>query len=511
MIVNEKAKYVQEMSVKCFDIETGKLIVILNELDAKQLGILPLDRVEVLNSKSGKRITALADVTNSMVKENEIGLLKDVNNLLNCLNKQQVKVQAVEKPKSINYIKKKLNNQKLSEQELQEIVKDVNENRISEIELASFMTAVYIYGFDLDETTAMTKALIENGKKINFGKGKVLDKHSVGGINGRATMIVVPIISSQGFMIPKTSSRSITSCSGTADAMEVLTNVNLSFEQIKKITKKVGAVICWGGAVDLAPADDKIIKVEYPLSLDPDGQVVASVLAKKASVGSKYVVIDLPVGPDVKIKSKEKAREMAEKFIKVGKKLGIKVEALITNGTEPSGKAFGPVLEAKHVMEILEGKIFDNLAQKSCELAGALFELVGKTEKGKGTELAKKILKNGQALKKMKEIIKAQGGKIFSSKEIKLSKSKKIIKSTEEGEISRIKVKELGAIARIAGAPHDQKAGVLLLVEEGQKVKKDQPLFEIYGENSRKLFLAETYSKNNLPFEFQQIILEKYS
>lgn len=506
---NHHSSYIQIMKSKCLDIETGKPIVLLNEIDARELGLMPLDRVEIYNKKTKKSVIAIVDITDSLVKENEIGLFKNVCQMISGKKEDLVDVKAVPKPESLKFIKKKLDGEKLTDREIKDIVRDISLNKISEIELSAYMSAIYIHGLDLDETVSMTKALIENGKTISFTKDKILDKHSVGGINGRATMLIVPIVAAAGYSIPKTSSRSITSAAGTADAMEVLADVKLNFDKIKKITQKVGGVICWGGAVDLAPADDKIIKVEHPLSLDPEGQVIASVMAKKAAVGTKYLVIDLPIGQDVKIKTREQARGMAKKFVEVGKRLGIKVEVVITNGTEPSGKAFGPALEAKYVLEILEGKFFDNLAQKSCELAGTLFELVGKTKNG--TEYAKEILKSGKALKKMKEIIKAQGKRIDSSKEIHLAKFKQVIKSKYEGEISRIKVKELINIARISGAPFDKKAGVFLLVDEGQKIKKGQALFEIYAENKRKLELAKKHAIDIQPIELEKIILEKFS
>lgn len=500
--------YVKKMRTKCFDIEAGKLVAILHEKDAKELGLLKLDRVEIKNPQTKADTVTVADITSTMVKEGEIGIFKDVNERIAC--DAIVEVRAVPKPNSVWFIKKKMRGEKLTPDEITEIVKDIANNRLSEIEASSFMTSVYIHGFDLDETVSMTKALLYNGKKLKLSKTPVVDKHSIGGLNGRATMIVVPIVAAAGLYIPKTSSRAITSCGGTADSMEVLSNVSLSIDEIKRITETVGGVIVWGGSVDLAPADDKIIKIEYPLSLDPEGQVIASVLAKKASVGAQYVVIDLPVGPDVKVKTKERAEEMAKKFVEVGKKLGMKVEAVITNGDDPSGNAFGPALEAKHVMQILEGKIYDNLAQKSCELAGVLFELAGKVKDGKGFDLAKEILTSGKALKKMQEIIKAQGGKITNSNEIALSDMKSCIKANEDGDISKINVALLIRIARIAGAPADKKAGVYLHVETGKKVQKGDALFDIYAENQTKLALAEEFAKKNNVVELQKIILEKF-
>lgn len=500
--------FVQELKVKSFPIKTNRIIAILHEKDAKELGVLAGDRVELFNKKNGKSCTAVVDITHHSVKVDEIGLFEETTKKLSCKNAAPISVKATEQLRSLDLIRKKMTGEKLSPQEIGEIVDDIAEDRLSDIEATAFVSAVYMKGLDIEETTSMAKALIAKGNKMKFGKGIIVDKHSVGGTNGRASMIIVPIVATTGLLMPKTSSRSITSAAGTADSMEVLANVSLSMEKIRKITEKTGGVIAWGGAVDLAPADDKIIKIEHPLSLDPEGQVIASVLAKKASVGSKFVVIDLPVGKYVKINDKEKAFRMAKKFVTVGKELGMHVESVITDGEEPSGLAFGPALEAKYAMEILEGKRFDNLAQKSCELAGVLFEMVGSAKHGEGYEKALHILKSGKALKKMKEIIKAQGGKISSSDEIKLASLRKEFKAGAEGVVDEIDGKTLTKIARLAGAPSDLKAGVMIHKLIGEKVKTGEALMTIYAENAEKLKSAEQYALKNIPYKFKHIILQ---
>ncbi len=506
-------RYCHVLKVKPFHIHTGALVVVLNDVDAKELGIFANDRVRITNNKKKLSVVAVADITHSenhdFIKENEIGVFSEVIKRLDLKENDLVEVCAVELPKSVEFIKKKLNNQVLTAEEINEIVKDLDENRLSSIEASAFVSAVYVNGFNLDETVAMTRALSRNGQKISMDLSPIVDKHSIGGINGRVTMIVVPIVAAAGLFIPKTSSRSITSAAGTADAMEVLANVSLNFNQIKKITQKVGGVIAWGGALDLAPVDDKIIKIEHPLSLDPQGQVIASVMAKKHSVGSQFVVVDLPIGPGLKVSDKEAAEEMAKLFVQVGKKIGVKVESVLTDGTKPTGKAFGPALEAKYVLEVLENKFFDNLAQKSCELSGVLLELAGKCKKGQGFEKAKEILQSGKALDKMKEIIKAQGGKIFKSEDVELGKFVFEVKSESEGEISNINGPLLTQIARVAGAPADKKAGVLLHVEEGDNIKKGDLLFQIFASNERKFDSAKKAAKAS-SIQLEKTIIERF-
>ena len=500
--------YSQDLKVKNFQISTGKLVAILHTKDAQELGVMEGDRLELLNKNNGKRCVAVVDVTNFSVEHEQIGLFQEGIDKLEVKSGNKINVTPTGQLKSLDLIKKKMMGEKLSLEEITIIVKDISDERLSDIEATAFVSAIYMKGLDIDETISMTKALINDGNKIEFKKGTVVDKHSVGGVNGRATMIITPIIASTGLFMPKTSSRSITSAAGTADSMEVLADVCLSTDKIKKITETIGGVIAWGGAVDLAPADDKIIKIEHPLSLDPEGQVIASVLAKKASVGSKFVVIDLPVGKYVKIKDKEVAIRMAKKFVQVGKEVGMQVEAVITNGDEPSGPAFGPALEAKHALEVLEGKRFDNLAQKSCELAGALLEMVGKADAAKGYAMALEILQSGKALEKFKEIIKAQGGKIYASEDVPLAPYTKFFKAGTDGVIEEINTKLLTKIARIAGAPANKTAGLIIHKLVGEKVCEGDLLITIYAENKEKLQAAETFAYKNIPFSFKRIILQ---
>ncbi|MCX6802816.1 MAG: AMP phosphorylase [Candidatus Diapherotrites archaeon] len=503
--------YSLELKAKPFAINAGRHIAILHAETAARLGLHPLDRIEIQNREKKIRTATVIDTTDTVLKKDEIGLFSELAELLEAEDSHRLEVSAAGIPDSLNSIKKKLNGATITSEEIKSIVRDINSNKLSDIELSAFMTAVHIRGFDLNETVAMAQALSENGRKIKFDVSPIVDKHSIGGINGRATMLVVPIVAAAGLYIPKTSSRSITSAAGTADSMEVLANVNLSAAKVKEITEKEGGIIMWGGSLDLAPVDDKIIRVEYPLSQNPQGQVIASVIAKKAAVGSKFVVIDIPIGQGMKISDRQQGSAMAEKFIAVGRRMGMRVEAVLTDGSQPSGNAFGPALEAKNVMQILEGEYFDNLAQKSCELCGVLFELAGKTEAGQGFDYAKKILKSGKALTKMQQIIKAQGKRVNSSKKIEMAPYSAEIRAESEGEVARANVKKLIELAKIAGAPYDKKAGVLLNVEQGHAVEKGGVLYTIYSENKRKLALAEKLALASKPVEFEKIILEKIS
>jgi AMP phosphorylase len=347
---------------------------------------------------------------------------------------------------------------------------------------------------------------------LNLGKGKIiLDKHCIGGVAGnRTTMLVVPTIAAAELYIPKTSSRAITSASGTADTMELLANVNFNIDELKEMVIKAKGAIVWGGGMKLAPVDDKLIRVRHPLSLDPEGMLLASILAKKKSVGAKYVIIDIPVGRGVKIPYMEKANHLAKHFLNIGKSLGMTVEALITDGAEPVGNGVGPALECKDVLGVLEGNGPDDLRHKSILMSGKLLELSGKVKHGEGYNIAENIIKSGKALKKFREIIELQGGDAkvkATDMDAIIGAHSHIVRSESSGSIFHIDNKIISKIARLAGSPMDKGAGVYLHKLRGDKIRNGEPIFTIYAESSEKLSFAVKALKDLEPIEMRKMLL----
>lgn len=490
-----------------YEIETGKPIVVLNEDDVEDMGIHVSDRIKI--QKDGNTVTAIVDTTTSMVAAGEIGIFEEVKELLNIKTGDIVEVQATSRPKSVDFIKKKIAGEVLHGHEIRTIIQDIVDNNLSDIELSALVTASYINGYCMDEVVALTSAMVETGEYHDFGDDTV-DKHCIGGVAGnRTTMIIVPIIAAAGLTIPKTSSRAITSPAGTADTMEVLANVDFTIDELKEIVGKAGGCMVWGGSVNLAPADDKIIRAEYALSIDPEGQVLASVMAKKKSVDSDYLVIDIPVGKGSKIEDMEKAQSLAKKFIELGKRLDIETECLVTDGSAPIGNGIGPALEAIDVLKVLDGKGPVDLANKSLDLSGVLLELSGKVSKGEGRKLAGKILNSGKAKRKMAEIIKLQGGdpKIKAS-DIKVGEHAFEVLSESKGRVKHIDSKLISRVARAAGAPRDKGAGVYLHVGVGDKVAVNQLLYTIYSEIEDKLREAIKQSAQLVPVRVGGVILK---
>lgn len=481
-----KAKKVEQkvrLRVKRLDMETGgPLIVVINEKTADEEGIHPSDRV--LIKKGKKKFVGMVDVTERGVFEDQIGLFEEWDKM-GFIDGDIVSVSLIPKPSSIDAIRKKLRGEELSRKEIYDIIGDISRNELTDIEQTAFVAGVYTRGMSLEETYYLTKSIVAYGQRLKFKRKVIVDKHCIGGVAGnRTTPIVVPIVAASGLLIPKTSSRAITSPAGTADTVEVLTNVSFSAEKLVRIVKRTGGCMVWGGSLNLAPADDKIIRIEQPLSLDPEAQLLASVMAKKYSVGATHVVIDIPLGPEAKVKAPGTANHLKGKFIELGEKLGIRTKVLITDGSEPIGDGVGPSLEARDVLKVLYNyrSAPKDLREKSLFIAGTLFELVGKAKSGKGKELAEKILKSGKALRKFQEIISAQGGNPdMKPEDIPVGGETHVLKAGRVGIVSFVSNKGVKKIASTLGAPRDKEAGVFLHAHTGTRVKRGDKLMTLHA------------------------------
>ncbi|OIO21388.1 AMP phosphorylase [Candidatus Micrarchaeota archaeon CG1_02_47_40] len=492
---------------KCFDMTSGRKIVVLNEEEAIENDIYPSYRVMVENA--GKQTVAIANLSRDLVKRGEIGIYVEVSEELSLHDGTMVRLRQMDRPSAIEFIKKKLDGKEIGENEMKIIIADLMDNRLSEAELSAFITAMYIRGTTDNEVVYLSDAIVESGDVLDIQRHPIVDKHCIGGIAGnRTTMLVVPICAAAGLFMPKTSSRSITSAAGTADTMEVLAPVDLEIEEVKEVVLKSHGCIVWGGGMNLASADDRLIRIRHPLSLDPKGVMLASILAKKKSVCAEYVVIDIPVGRGAKISDPKEANSLANDFISIGKRLGMKIEVLITDGSDPIGCGVGPALECRDVFDVLEGKGPSDLRDKSCQMAGVLMELCKKVEKGKGYAVANEIISSRKALSKFREIIELQGGNgKVKRDEIEVGKYAHEVLAHATGRISHVDNRMISKIARAAGAPADKGAGLYMNFEQGDRVKKGEVLFKIYAQSEAKLDFAIKTLESWEAFELQKVIL----
>jgi AMP phosphorylase len=476
------------LKIKPLSFTAGRPISIINSQIAGKIPVHIGERI--LISKYGDSIISIIDTSLDLVKTDELAVSKEIIESLKVNEGDEVEVILAPKPKSTSFIKKKLNGEILSRDEIFMIIRDIVDNALTEAEIAYFVSAVYQRGMTEQETKNLVDAMVSTGKRLNF-KGEIVDKHSIGGIAGnRTTPLVVSICTSLGLIMPKTSSRAITSAAGTADVIESISRVEFTSDEIERIVSKVGGCMVWNGILNLSPADDKLIQVEKIINIDPEPQLLASVLSKKIAVGSKYVLIDIPFGKNAKV-DKKSAIKLKDKFERIGSLFGLNLKAVLTKGNEPIGHGIGPLLEIRDILRVFENheSCPKDLKDKACFLAGELLELSGKAGKGKGKKLAEKSINSGIAFNKFKEIIKAQSGHVPSSRQIdsRLGRFRHDILSSSNSIIKSINNKSINKIATVAGSPVDNGAGLYIYKHEGSKIKKGEKLFTIYSESELRL------------------------
>lgn len=490
--------------VKRISIDAGSnTLALLTKQDAKELGLYSKDKIQVICSHSKKKIICDLEIFDSsihgsgIIKKSEIGLLEHAYTQLTCSNKKiTVKVQPAPKPKSIEIVRKKFEqNRPIKAEEFELIIQEMLENKFTDTLKTFFVLACAAHSMSDREVIGLTNAMVNAGQILDFKNSKndiIVDKHCIGGVpNNRTTMVVIPIIAAAGLKIPKTSSRSITSPAGTADTMETLADVEIPLSKMHDIVEKTNGCLVWGGGAALSPADDVIIEIEHPLEIDSQGQMIASILSKKKCAGSTLVVIDIPVGPQAKITTNQYAKELKKRFEKIGRAIGIKVEAVITKGVEPIGYGIGPQLEAEDVIAILENRDIapNDLKEKSLIMASKILELAQTTSPKNSYNYAKQILESGQALEKFNQIRELQGKKEFSKK----SEYKTQIKAKQSGTIHSFDIKLLSRIAFVLGAPNDKQAGIKMYKKIGDSIEKSETLFELYATSKLKLEYGKTY------------------
>jgi thymidine phosphorylase len=446
-------------------------------------GFQALSKIEIHSAVDGTPVIAVLNVIDdeNILARDELGLSEQAFAQLNLPDGTDVRVEHARPPASLKAVHRKIAGERLLLDEYRGITRDIKSNRYSKIEMAAFLVSCAETGMERDEVWHLTRAMVETGERLDWSEPLVADKHCIGGIPGnRTSMLIVPIVAAHGMLIPKTSSRAITSPAGTADTMEVLAYVELSPDQLHTIVRRERACLAWGGKARLAPVDDILISVERPLSLDTPGQMVASILAKKITAGSTHLLIDIPVGPTAKIRSQSAALRLRKLFEYTGDHMGLQLEVIITDGRQPIGRGIGPVLEARDVMQVLNNDpdAPADLRQKALQLAGRILEFDPDVRGGQGYAIARDILDSGRALTKMEAIIKAQGENPETPVPGNLQQP---VLASSPGTITDIDNLHMARIARLAGAPMDQGSGVDLHRKLGDPVRQGEPLYTIHA------------------------------
>jgi len=461
----------------------------------KSEGLAARARVQ-LRANGHEVVATLYQIESDLLASDEAGLSEAAWRRLAIADRDPIHVTQAPSLDSLAEVRRRIYGGRLGATALGEIIKDVVAGRYADVHLSAFLTACSAFPLDVREITHLTRAMVETGEQLTWNTSIVSDKHCVGGLPGnRTSPIVVAIAASCGLTMPKTSSRAITSPSGTADTMETLAPVDLDVAAMRRVVEREGGCIAWGGAMHLSPADDALIRIERALDIDTEGQLIASVLSKKVAAGATHVVFDIPIGPTAKVRTPEAAREISSHMETVAQAFGLKTRFIFSDGSQPVGRGIGPALEARDVLDVLQGTPAApaDLRARAIEVAGAVLELAGVAPPGEGQGAARAVLDDGRAWQKFQRICEAQGG----MRQPPLAPLQQPLPAPRTGILTHINNRKLSRLAKLAGAPDDKAAGVELCVRLGDTVTATEPLVVVHAEARGELAYALAYAQAN--------------
>ncbi len=453
-------------------------------------------RVEIHGGLQPLFATAYACDDENIVAPDEIGLSLQAYHLINLPEGAEVAVSPAPPPASIESIRRKINGGILSAKEYRAIIADMAAYRYSPTELAAFLVSNASF-MSPQEVLSMTEALVEHRKPVDWGINLVVDEHCIGGLPAnRTSMIVVPIAIAYGLCMPDTMTRSVTSCSGAADAMEVLANVELTEEQTAQTVNDVGGcMVLDGGRLAMSATEDMLLGLEKSLGISTPQQIVASILAGKIAMGITHLLIDIPVGKTAKIRTMSEAQSLRKLFEYVGDMLSMKIDVIVTDGSEPVGNGIGPVLEARDVMKVLRCRedAPQDLREKALFVAGRILEFDPHLRGGQGYYQARDILDSGKALEVMSQLVHRQG----KMPPPPLGQLTRDIPAPVSGVVEEIDGGQLNRIAMTAGAPQEKGAGIDLFKKVGDTVEQGEVLYRIYAAKATSFAFANGLAEGN--------------
>ncbi len=451
-------------------------------------------RVEVVGARRSIIATLYILTTGQMLDTDEVGVSESAWAMLEPREGELLRFRHPAPSEAMSYVRGKIFGKRLSENQCDAIIRDVVGGRLSNVEIAAFLVACANGNMDSSEVNSLTRAMVHSGNRLSWPHPLVVDKHCIGGLPGnRTTPIVVPIVTALGLIMPKTSSRAITSPAGTADTVETFTRVDLGLDDMRRVVEAEGGCMVWGGAMDLSPADDLLIRVERMLDVDSEGQLVASVLSKKAAAGSTHVLIDIPVGPTAKVRTRAEGDSLLTSLQATASAIGLNLHGLFSDGTQPIGYGIGPALEAHDVLAVLENRADApaDLREKALQVAAGVIELGGIVDSGEAAlGLARAALEDGRALRKFHAICEAQGAMRTPGR----APFTHVITARHGGTVSVIDNRLIARLAKLAGAPMATTAGIYLQVHAGQSVEAGQPLMTLHAESRGELEYALDFS-----------------
>lgn len=397
-------------------------------------------------------------------------------------------------------IAKKRDKKVLDKEDINFFVQEYTKGNIEDYQASALIMAIYINGMNEEEITMLTLAMAESGDILDLKElGNVVDKHSTGGVGDKVTLILAPIIASLGIPVAKMSGRGLGYTGGTIDKLESIPgyNINLTEQEFINNVKKIGISLI-GQTLNLAPADKKIYALRDATSTTESIPLIASsIMSKKIAAGANKIVLDVTYGSGAFMKTKERAKELADTMIKIGKLANRETTAVITPMEQPLGRNIGNTLEVIEAVEALKGNIQDDVKEVVLELGSQMIKLAGKGNNlDENKEKMLENIRNGKALEKFMELVKNQGGDVtYIENTDKFEKAKYIMPVILDkcGIIKNLNAEEIGKILVFLGGGRikkqdiiDKSVGIVLNKKIGDTVEEKDIVAYVHANDERK-------------------------
>lgn len=497
---NQDNKEIFSAKVVSFDIMNWNgHIVMLNTEQAAKYWIKDNDKISLFR-KNQEFVVDVA-LTDKYIQANEIWVTTDFLKEYPIMEWDTVLVSFVKhNPLSMQAIRKKLLWKKINEEEIDAIIEDVKNNKIHDLVLAYYVSTSFFYKSDIHELAYTTKATAYTWDMYRF-PWVVAGKYCIWWVPGNeTTMIIIPILASLWITAPKTFSKAITSPAATGECVNVLMDIEFDKQEVIRMTDKVWACLVWNEKLNLAPVNDRIIKVSSPLGMEPYARMISSIMAKNYAMWINHCLIDIPMWPTAKVATLADANRVAKHFKEIWEYLWIKMDIQVTDWSQPIWKWIWACLQAREALRILQQyKIrSEDLEEKAIFLTARLALLCGAANSMENAEnLVKAQLKNWEAWKKMQEIIKSQNwNPNINSEDIQLGKFSFDVVAKKDCIINKVDMRHLNTMVRWLWAPKEYQAGIYLHKRVWDKVKKWETIYTMYSPSANKLEMVKEMQKN---------------
>ena len=493
--LEQEKKEIFSAKVIKFDIQNWNgHIVMLNTEQASNYGIKDDDKISFI--RKWEEFVVDVVLSDKYVQANEIWVTNDFLDEYPIMEGDTVLISFVQSnPLSMQAIRKKLLLKRITEEEIDAVIEDIKNNKIHDLVLAYYVATSFFYKSDIHELAYTTKATAYTWDMYRF-PWIVAGKYCIWWVPGNeTTMIVVPILASLWITVPKSFSKAITSPAATGECVNVLMDIEFDKQEVIRITDKVWACLVWNEKLNLAPVNDRIIKVSSPLGMEPYARMISSIMAKNYAMWINHCLIDIPMWPTAKVATNRDAKRVAKRFKEIWEYLWIKMDVEITDGSQPIGRWIWACLQAREALRILQQHKTrsKDLEEKSIFLAARLLLLCWAAETMKNAEnLAITQLKNWEAWEKMQEIIKAQNwNQNIKSEDIELWKFSYDVVAQKNCTIHKVDMRLLNTMVRWLWAPKEYRAGIYLHKKLWDKIKKGEAIYTMYSPSANKLNLVK--------------------